>query len=275
MSTHFFPVAPDKRKDQHFLTDLNVLRKIVEAAAIEPDEDVLEIGAGPGNLTEALSKKARHVYSIEMDKAYAGYLKDKLKDKNVTVIEGDALRVDFPRFDKAVANLPYSISSEITFKLLRYQFKSAVLMYQKEFAERMAAKTGDEEYSRLSVTVQHFADVELLFNVSSKCFVPQPEVESAVVRLTPRPAPYHVRDERLFMSLVTAAFGGRRKRLKNALLKGAGIMGLKDARSIIARLPPELVEKRAEELDPEDFARLADIVSELKDGEAGDQDIQG
>ncbi len=247
--------VPDKRRDQHFLIDGNILRKIVDFASIGKDEYVLEIGGGPGNLTELLARRARHVYSIEMDPTLALLLEKRFKSSNVTVIKGNALKVAFPRFDKAVANLPYSISSDVTFKLLKCEFRFGILMYQREFALRMAARVGEPDYSRLSVGVQHFADVELLLKVPPQAFSPPPPVESEVVKLTPRPAPYSVEDREFFMRLVTAAFAGRRKRLRNALLKGAHIMGIK--KEIIGRLPQGLLEKRAEEVSPEQYAELA------------------
>jgi 16S rRNA (adenine1518-N6/adenine1519-N6)-dimethyltransferase len=263
-------MLPDKRKDQHFLFDGNILRKIVSFACIEKSEDVLEIGAGPGNLTELLAQKARHVHAIEMDPALVAHLEERFKGSNVTVIKGNALKVDFPRFDKVVANLPYSISSDVTFKLLKHDFKMGVLMYQREFAGRMIAKVGEADYSRLSVDVQHFADVEILMRVPPQAFTPPPEVESAVVRLTPRPASYSVKDRDLFMKLVTAAFMGRRKRLRNALVNGAHVMGIRNMKDIVARLPQDLMEKRAEEVAPGEFAGLADMVYELTGHERQD-----
>ena len=256
-------LAPNKRKDQHFLMDQAVLQRIVDAGSISADEDVLEIGAGPGNLTRLLSRKARHVYAIETDRRFVEALEYDFKGSNVTIISGNALKVDFPRFDKVVANLPYSISSDVTFKLLRRPFKFAILMYQREFAQRMTAKVGEEDYSRLSVTVQHFADLRLLFNVSRRAFNPPPEVESTVVRLTPRPASYTLADEDLFMKLVTAAFSGRRKKLRKALLNGAHMMGLNDPQGIVASLPPEILDRRAEQVAPDEFALLANEVSRL------------
>lgn len=258
-----FGVVPDKRRDQHFLIDLNILRKIVGFADIQKDEDILEIGAGPGNLTELLAQKARHVYTIETDPALVALLENKLKGSNVTVIKGNALKVEFPRFDKVVANLPYSISSDVTFKLLKHPFKFGILMYQREFAERMIARVREPEYSRLSVDVQHFADVEILMSVPPGAFMPPPAVESAVVKLIPRPAAYSVRDRELFMALVTAAFTQRRKRLSNALVNGAHLMGIRDMKALVPRLPADLMEKRAEEVSPEEYAALADRLYEL------------
>jgi len=257
-------VVPDKRRDQHFLIDNNILGKIVGFAAIEKGENVLEIGAGPGNLTEALSKKARHVYSIEMDRALVPRLAERFKGSNVTIIGGNALKVEFPEFDKVVANLPYSISSDITFKLLKHPFKLGVLMYQREFALRMVARVGSPDYSRLSVGVQHFADAKILLAVPPQAFLPPPEVESAVVGLVPRPASYSLDDRGLFMDLVTAAFTQRRKRLRNALINGAGLMGIANMKELVRLLPQDLLDKRAEELSPEDYAGLANTLYGLR-----------
>jgi 16S rRNA (adenine1518-N6/adenine1519-N6)-dimethyltransferase len=269
----FDGMVPDKRRDQHFLIDNNILGKIVGFAAIEKDEDVLEIGSGPGNLTEALSKKARHVYSIETDRGLVARLAERFKNSNVTIIEGNALKVDFPGFDKVVANLPYSISSDITFKLLKHPFKLGILMYQHEFAQRMVAQTGSPDYSRLSVDVQHFADVKILMKVPPQAFVPPPEVESAVVKIVPRQASYSLQDRDLFMALVTAAFTQRRKRLRNALINGAHLMDIGNMKELVRLLPPELLEKRAEEVSPEEFASLANTLYELIRHEH--KDIQG
>jgi 16S rRNA (adenine1518-N6/adenine1519-N6)-dimethyltransferase len=266
-------LVPDKRKDQHFLVDRNVLERIVAAADIRDDEVVLEIGAGPGNLTRLLAQRAKQVYAIEMDPRFAEKLEADFAGSNVTVIRGNALKVDFPRFDKAVANLPYSISSDVTFKLLQHRFKFAVLMYQKEFAQRMVAKVGTSDYSRLSVTVQHYADVQILIKVPRGAFMPPPEVESAVVKLTPRPPAYSVGDEQLFMRLVTAAFAGRRKQLRNAIIKNAHMMGIPDPKKVVAALPQDLLDRRAEQVSPEEFARLADDIRKVT--KHGDQDIQG
>jgi 16S rRNA (adenine1518-N6/adenine1519-N6)-dimethyltransferase len=264
------PAKIDRRRGQHLLIDNNILRKIVDLASIGRDEDVLEIGAGPGNLTELLAQKARRVYSIEVDTALASLLEERFKNSNVAIIKGNALKVEFPKFDKVVANLPYSISSDITFKLLKHDFRFGILMYQREFALRMVAKVGEPDYSRLSVDVQHFAEVELLMRVPPQAFAPPPQVESAVVKLTPRPAPYTVEDRELFMGLVTTSFAGRRKKLRNALVKGAHIMGITNMRELIDRLPQDLLDKRAEEVSPEQYAELADRIHGLMRHERSD-----
>ncbi len=273
-------LAPDKRKDQHFLVDRPVLERIVAAADLRGDEVVLEIGAGPGNLTRLLAGRARHVFAVELDARFVARLRSDFAGGNVTVLPGNALKVAWPRFDKAVANLPYSISSGVTFKLLEDRFELAVLMYQREFAMRMIAHVGTPDYSRLSVMVQHHADVQILFTVPPGAFVPPPEVESAVVKLTPRPPHYRVVDERTFAGLVAAAFAGRRKRLRNAIAKNAHMIGIRDPKKVLAALPQELLDRRPEQVSPAEYAQLADAIAKAMDDGRGTKghggpDIQG
>ncbi len=125
------------------------------------------------------------------------------------------MKVDFPKFDKVVSNLPYSISSEITFKLLRHKFKLGILMYQYEFAARMVSPPNCKDYSRLTVDTYYFADASILMRVPKEAFQPAPEVNSAVVKIIPRPTPFEVRDEAFFMGFVAAVFSQRRKKLRN------------------------------------------------------------
>ncbi|MEM2934062.1 MAG: 16S rRNA (adenine(1518)-N(6)/adenine(1519)-N(6))-dimethyltransferase RsmA [Methanocellales archaeon] len=244
-------------KGQHFLKDERVLQRIVKYAQVGKRDVVLEIGAGKGNLTRALAAKAKQVYAIELDKKLASELRMEFAGKNVVVIEGNALKLDFPEFSKVVANLPYYISSNLTFKLLRHKFKLGVLMYQKEFAERMIASPSSESYGRLSVTAQHYAEIEILEIVPKSAFQPVPEVDSAIVRLKLRKPSYEVKDEGFFLKLVTACFAQRRKKLKNAILKAANSLELNRMALEEAIKESSLWNKRAEELSPAMFALLA------------------
>lgn len=154
-----------KGAGQHFLVDQRVLAGIVEFAELGPGDVVLEIGAGTGNLTRALSKHADKVIAIEKDPNLARQLNYTINTDNVEIIHADALKIEFPPFNKVVSNLPYQISSPITFKLFKYKFDFAILMYQHEFAKRIVAKPGTKDYSRLTVTTQYFAQTKLLFKV--------------------------------------------------------------------------------------------------------------
>ena len=247
------------KKDQHFLIDKPALYRIVEYGKLSVSDTVLEIGAGYGNLTEKLAGKAGRVIAIEADPELAASLYGL---KNVEVIVGDALKVDFPEFNKAISNLPYSISSPVTFKLLNSRFEFGILMYQYDFAKRMVAVPGGKDYGRLSITVQHYADVEILEVLPPTSFSPAPEVKSAIVKLVPRPAPYTVKDEGFFMKFITAAFSQRRKKLRNAILNNANFLGISD--SAIRKLPDELLAKRAETFSPQELANIADVLFDDK-----------
>jgi len=237
----------------------------VAAADLGPEDIVLEIGAGIGNLTERLARKAKKVTAVELDPALVRVLHDRFdKVKNVEIIAGDALKVDFPEFDKVVSNLPYSISSEITFKLLRHKFKLGILMYQYEFAARMVSLPNCKDYSRLTVDTCYFADASILMKIPKSAFQPAPEVDSAVVKLVPRPAPFEVKDEAFFMDFVAAVFSQRRKKLRNAILNTNHLLKIPDIKEVIGRLPEDLMSKRAENLTPGELAQVANQIIDLK-----------
>ncbi len=251
--------------DQHFLIDPDYLDRIVAAADLRPEDVVLEIGAGIGNLTERLARKARKVIAVELDPTLVRVLHDRFDEvENIKIIAGDALKIDFPEFDKVVSNLPYSISSEITFKLLRHKFKLGILMYQYEFAVRMVSLPNCKDYSRLTVDTCYFADASILMKVPKSAFQPTPEVDSAVVKLVPRPAPFEVKDQAFFMDFVAAVFSQRRKKLRNAILNTNHVLKIPEIKEIIARLPEDLMSKRAENLSPEELAQVANQIVDLK-----------
>ena len=180
----------NKNLGQNYLIDDFKRKKIIEYAKLTKEDTVLEIGPGIGTLTIELAKKAGKVIAIEQDTAIFNILKKRLeKEKidNVELINGDAVKVYFPEFNKIVSNLPYQISSPIVFKLLSHRplFRAAVLLIQREFAMRLIAKPGTEFYCRLSVNIQLLSKVDHIMKVSKKNFVPPPKVESSVVRIEP------------------------------------------------------------------------------------------
>ena len=239
---------------QNFLIDKNVAQREVENANITQDDVVLEIGPGKGILTNLLAEKAKKVIAIEIDKK----LVDTLDlPENVELINEDALKVDFkklPRFNKIVSNLPFQISSPITFKILEYDFDLALLIYQKEFADRMVAKPGSKNYSRLSVNVYYKAECEKLEIVPKTCFQPQPKVDSAVIKLVPRKSPaFSVADERFFFDLTKNLFNHRRKKIKTILNSYYKFK--------IDNVP--YINNRVEELAPEEIGKLSNILFEL------------
>ena len=256
-----------RRAGQHQVIDPIVLQRMVDFAELSLDDVVLEIGAGTGNLTCLLAQRAGKVIAVERDRRFVKILDERLRDSpNVELLCGDALRIEFPEFNKAVANLPYGISSDITFKLLEHDFASAVLMYQREFAERLVAKPGSDDYGRLTVNVYYRADVELLGEVPPTAFVPQPKVTSSIVRLRPHKPPFEVADESLFFKVVRALFQHRRQRVRNALYHSFEEVFRRRApkakrRAFIdQKLSKELAEARVMDLEPKEFGEMANLV---------------
>jgi len=227
---------------------------------------VLEIGGGTGALTDRLLATSERVTVIERDPDLADFLRREFDDEiaagRLTVVRGDALEVDLPADATAsVSNLPYGVSSEITFRLLPLGIPT-VLMFQREFAERMAAEPGTSEYGRLSVSAGHYAAVEVVEPVPPTAFSPPPAVESAVVRTTPRDPDYEVADEAFFLRFVKAVFTQRRKTIRNAIRNTAHISGLDDPDAVVAAADETLLSKRAGDLRPDDFAALARLAAD-------------
>jgi 16S rRNA (adenine1518-N6/adenine1519-N6)-dimethyltransferase len=254
---------------QHFLKNPRVLDRIAAAVAPGATDLVLEIGPGPGALTERLCAAAGRVIAIEKD----GGLVRRLAERplpNLTLVEGDALDLDWaPILESAPAgwtakvagNLPYSISTPLLFKILdlRAGFAEAVVLIQKEVAERLAARPGTKAYAPLSILFQLHFEVRLLLKVAPGSFAPPPKVDSALVSLRPRPAPlFAVDDEPGFRGLLRAAFAQRRKTLFNGLLR-YGVSAETASRAISALDLPDKV--RPEELPIELWVRLFNRVA--------------
>ncbi|OGS49783.1 MAG: ribosomal RNA small subunit methyltransferase A, partial [Euryarchaeota archaeon RBG_16_68_12] len=255
-------VRANRGLGQHFLIDERVARRQVEAARLRPDETVLEVGPGLGALTRLLASHAGRVVAIERDRRLAEGLASL--GGNVEVVRGDALEVEWPRFDVMVSNLPYVISSPVTFRLLETAFDRAVLMYQREFAERIVARPGTKDYSRLTVNVAHRADAEILERVPRSAFHPQPRVDSAVVRLVRRPPPYRIEDEAVLHDVVDACFSHRRKTIANALDLAWQRFSPDRGRWREATRGLPFLGKRPEALSPADFADLANRIAGAK-----------
>ncbi|CAD25233.1 DIMETHYLADENOSINE TRANSFERASE [Encephalitozoon cuniculi GB-M1] len=181
----------NKQHGQHILKNLGVIDTIIERARIKPTDTVLEVGGGTGNLTMKLLQKAKKVVCYEIDPRLAAELAKKVNGtpgmaQKFQLFVGDALKHDFPHFDLCITNLPYQISSPFVFKLLKYDFKCAFIMFQKEFSDRLVARPGSPEYCRLSVGAQILAQIDHVLKVSKNSFVPPPKVESSFVRIEPR-----------------------------------------------------------------------------------------
>jgi 16S rRNA (adenine1518-N6/adenine1519-N6)-dimethyltransferase len=261
-------VTGDPGRDQHFLVDDRVLDRLPEYLPGANPGRILEIGAGTGALTDRLLAVADSVVAVERDPDLAAFLREEfaaeVDDGRLTVIEGDALEVDLPDFDASVSNLPYGASSEIAFRLLP-EGRPLVLTFQREFAERMAARPGDDEYGRLSVTAGHYADVEIVEPVPPEAFSPPPAVDSAVVRTTPRDPEYETPDDDFFMRFLRAVFTQRRKTMRNAVRNTAHISDLGDPEAVVAAAGEDLMSRRAGSVTPAEFAELATLAHEVGD----------
>jgi 16S rRNA (adenine1518-N6/adenine1519-N6)-dimethyltransferase len=233
-----------------------VAQRHVGYAEILVEDRVLEVGPGLGILTSKLIELSEDVTCIELDEVLQEYIDDTYGDR-LTLIRGDAMKVDFPSFDKFVSNLPYSISTPIIFKLLEHDFKKAVVMVQKEFAERMVAPVGTVDYSRLTVNLYNRANCRLLETVPASRFKPKPKVDSALVEIIPREAPFKVLDENTFFKVTEVTFNHRRKKIGTAL---------KNARMIPRDSVVPHMDDRVETLTPEEIGAVADAVYLLSAG---------
>lgn len=253
---------PTKRLGQNFLLDDSVVRQQVALANLSKADTVLEIGPGLGRLTEELLNTGAKVVAVEQDPEFCAFLRKRFGER-FELVQADAVKAFLPEFNKVVSNLPYQISSPITFKLLDSGFELAILMLQREFAERMIARPGTPEYGRLSVGVYYRAECEIALNVSRNAFWPQPKVDSCLVKLVPRAPPFEVKDARVFSDVTKAIFSHRRKKVVNSLMTDpavASLVGRADKGSI-NQLP--YASGRAEELSPEMIGELADALLEL------------
>lgn len=264
-----------KKFGQNFLIDTHVLDKIIAAAQITKDDLVLEIGPGIGTMTQYLCEHAREVVAVEIDKNLIPILGDTLKEyDNVTVLNEDILKVDINQIAqeknagrpiKVVANLPYYITTPIIMGLFESHvpIDNITVMVQKEVADRMQVGPGTKDYGALSLAVQYYAQPYIVANVPPNCFMPRPKVGSAVIRLTRhKEVPVFVKDEKLMFRLIRASFNQRRKTLVNGLNNSPEIDVPKEL--IIEALETMGLSAtvRGETLTLEDFAKLANIISE-------------
>jgi len=238
---------PLKRFGQNFLQDSRITERMVEYAGVTKEDVVLEVGPGHGILTNELSRRAKRVVAIERDKKLVPEISGLWK--NVEVVQGDALEVPFPRFDKFVASIPFNISSPLTFKLFKHDWTTAVVIYQKEFAERFFAKPGEKHYSRLTVAVNYYAKPELLERVSHGKFWPMPKVDACIVRLTKREPPFPT--DEAFWETINRLFQHKKKTVA-AALKASKLKGT---------VPAGFEKKRIFQCTLEDLRKITSAVS--------------
>ena len=253
-----YGLAAKKSWGQNFLTDENAYRRIVDAARLSAGDTVIEIGAGLGTLTARLAERAGRVIAVERDRDMVRVLRGELAEK-VDIAEANALTFDYTAYGNAivVGNLPYQIASQLLLRIVaaRARIQRAVVMLQLEMAKRVAAQPNTADYGSLTVALQTWCDVELLFKVGRGAFLPAPRVDSAVVRLTPLAEPRApISDPAHYEAVVRAAFGQRRKTLRNALR--AKFAGVDEA---LARTGID-GERRGETLSIAEFAQLAEAL---------------
>ena len=268
---------PKKQLGQNFLVNPEALKIILEAGALTESDTVIEIGAGLGCLTDVVARHAKHVIAIEVDELLYNVLASQFStNPRVHLLNADVLKLELnsllsdgtgttPSVFKVIANLPYSITTPILWKLLAHhkQIHSCVLMMQKEVAERIVAGPGGKDYGALTIGVAYYAEATLIATLSPENFYPAPKVDSALLKLTMREKPkVAVEDEELFFKVVRTAFRMRRKMLKNALAKGGFASG-----EVLAAAFEELgiaPERRAETLDISEFAALANLLAQAE-----------
>ncbi|MCM8710714.1 16S rRNA (adenine(1518)-N(6)/adenine(1519)-N(6))-dimethyltransferase RsmA [Clostridium sp. SYSU_GA19001] len=259
-----------KSLGQNFLIDDSVLMDIVEGAEVNSEDFIIEIGPGVGTLTRELLKRSKKVCSIELDSELIPILNEELKEfDNFELIHKDALKVNFneligdEKSVKVVANLPYYVTTPIIAKLLNegYNFKSLTIMIQKEVGERIAAKPNSKDYGSLSILVQYYCDTKIIRKVSPASFIPQPKVESIVIKLDKLDKPrVEVKDEKLFFRLCREAFNMRRKTLWNASKNLKLDSKLMEEAFNCAEIDPK---RRGETLSLQEFANLSNAIYSL------------
>ena len=274
-----FDLKPSKSLGQNFITDGNIVSKIVDGAGITEEDLVIEIGPGIGVLTSVLAERAAFVAAVEIDKRLIPVLEETLMEySNVRVINADILKTDLHRLVRTcreeglftgkvrvIGNLPYYITTPIIMKLLEEQVPadSITVMMQKEVADRIRSAPGSRTYGAISVAVQYYCRVEKVTDVPKEAFIPRPKVASTVLNLEPLEEKTEVADEKMFLRCVKAGFAQRRKTLLNSLSAGGG-MDKDRVRKILeaAGIDPG---RRAETLTVEEFGRIANGISNEQD----------
>ncbi|MCI6978937.1 MAG: 16S rRNA (adenine(1518)-N(6)/adenine(1519)-N(6))-dimethyltransferase RsmA [Lachnospiraceae bacterium] len=264
-----------KKYGQNFLIDEHVLNKIIAAAELTEDDYVIEIGPGIGTMTERMAPECKHVTAIEIDKELIPILSETLSGfDNVDIINEDVLKVDLNKLIaerndnkpvKVVANLPYYITTPIIMSLLenKIPIDTITVMVQKEVADRMMVGPGTKDYGALSLAVQYYAKPYIVANVPMNCFIPRPNVASAVIRLTcHKEPPVTVKDEKLMFNLIRASFNQRRKTLINGISNFSGLSYTKEQVAMALNSIGLSENIRGEALDLEKFAKLSDALLE-------------
>jgi 16S rRNA (adenine1518-N6/adenine1519-N6)-dimethyltransferase len=259
-------IRPTRRKGQHFIIDQRVVEKQVSYADLRSSDLVFEIGAGLGALTEAIASCGSNLVSIEIDDRLVKLISHRFREqRNVSLLRADALSFELRGVSKVVSNIPYNLSSQLTFKILESEFELAILAYQIDFAKRMVARPGSKDYSRLSVNVYYRADVEILDEIPRGAFFPMPQVDSAIVRLEHRQPPFSVDDERFFFKVLREFFPYRNQMLRKVLKRFLRHNSLADLDALRIIKDANLNDDRIRNIQPESFARLSNSLYRIVD----------
>jgi len=256
---------PKKAFGQNFMVEPSVYDRMIDNASLTKSDTVLDIGAGLGFLTRLMAEKSKQVIAVEADPQLACILREQLPQiPNVRIIQGDVFKVNVPEFNKIVSTPPYNISSRLLLWILNKRFDCAVLVLQKEFADRLAASVGNEDYGWLSVVTYCSANVDLLDLIPKSMFFPSPKVDSVITRLVPKMAPFDLRMNGTgFKRFVQMLFTQRNRKVRNAALpyvRSVRRVPKEAANVIVEKLP--FLDRRVRELAPEDFGVLANAFRE-------------
>ena len=269
-----YGLSAKKSLGQNFIIDTNILRNIVKTASVDKNTTVIEVGPGIGALTEQIAKEAKEVFAFEIDDRLLSVLDDTLSPyDNVTIFHQDILEVDFEQFKEkylvdttrlvVIANLPYYITTPIIMHLIESSLpvEEMVLMMQKEVASRLEAKPSTKAYGSLSIAIQYYMDVEVAFTVPRTVFMPQPNIDSAIIRLKTREEPpMPIKNEELFFKIVRASFVQRRKTIWNNLKKALNNKSKEEELKKAFQEAKIDSSRRGESLAIDEFGRLADAL---------------
>jgi len=260
-----YGIRPKRRLGQHFVIEPRLIKEMLMAAEISKNDIVLEVGAGIGTLTQALAEKCKRVIAVEVDRKLIGALNEvAMKEGNVDVVHADILKYKPPsEVNKVISNIPYNISSPFTEMLLkRLNFEVAVITYQLEFARRLYASPGDDNYSRLTILAYYYAEIRPIKVIPPACFFPRPDIFSELVLIKPKEEkPFILSNEEFFFTFVRELFSQRRRVLRHALQHV--FKNLNIDTSILPSLERDLssiLRERVEKLDPETLAKISNII---------------
>lgn len=259
-----YRIFPKKSWGQNFMVDPSIFQSMADYASLSRNDVVLDVGAGLGFLTRILAERCKYVLAVESDSRLARVLREQLENlSNVKIIEGDVLEVQIPQFNKVVSAPPYYLSSSLLPWLFHKDFECAVLVFQKEFANRLVAAIGSEDYGWLTVFTYYHAKAEILDEVPKQIFYPQPEVNSTIIRLKPKkPPPFPLKEKTSFKEFVQSLFRQRNRKVRNGVLpyiKSKQVTTEENAVKLADSLP--FHDRRIRELAPEDFGALANALA--------------